>query len=50
MLLFTVVDEVKNLKGKMIEEGTTLVISAHFCVQNKPQNDSKGTCNIIIDY
>ena len=31
----------------MIEEGATLAQSGHFYVQNKPQNDSKGTCNII---
>lgn len=47
ILLFTVVDEVKHLKDKMIAEGATLAQSGHFYVQNKPQNDSKGTCSII---
>lgn len=43
------VDEVANLKCKMIEEGATSK-SEHFNVQNKPRNDSKGTSNIIINY
>ena len=48
ILLFTVVDDVKNLKGKMKEEGATLAQSGHFYVQNKPPNDSKGMYNINI--
>ena len=44
IVLLTEVDEVKNLKEKMKEEGATVAQSGHFDVQNKPQSQCRGTC------
>ena len=44
IVLLTEVDEVKNLKEKMKEEGATVAQSGHFYVQNKPQSHCRGTC------
>ena len=41
-MLFTVVDDVRNLKDKMMEEGATYAQTGHFYVQNKPQSVSQG--------
>lgn len=38
IVLFTVVDDVRNLKDKMMEEGATYAQIGHFYVQNKPQS------------
>ena len=42
IVLFTVVDDVKKLKDKMMEEGATHAQTGHFYVQNKPSSDSQG--------
>lgn len=42
IVLFTVVDDVKKLKDKMMEEGATHAQTGHFYVQNKPSSDSHG--------
>ena len=46
MVLFTVVDDVKTMKDKMLEEGATNAQTGHFYVQNKPKSDNQGniTC------
>ena len=41
------VDDVKDLKGKKIEEGATIAQNGHFHVQNKPQNDSQDICTVM---
>ncbi|XP_068710789.1 uncharacterized protein [Montipora foliosa] len=42
IVLFTVIDDVKKLKDKMMEEGATHAQTGHFYVQNKPSSDSQG--------
>ena len=42
IVLFTVVDDVKTMKDKMLEEGATNAQTGHFYVQNKPQSDNQG--------
>ena len=41
-MLFTVVDDVKTMKDKMLEEGATNAQTGLFYVQNKPQSDNQG--------
>ncbi|XP_068735386.1 uncharacterized protein [Montipora capricornis] len=38
IVLFTVVDDVRNLKDKMMEEGATYAQTGHFYVQSKPHS------------
>lgn len=47
IVLLTEVDEVKNLKEKMKEEGATLAQSGHFYVQNKPQSKCQGNALFV---
>ena len=42
IVLFTVVDDVKTMKDKMLEEGATNAQTGLFYVQNKPQSDNQG--------
>ena len=42
IVLFTVIDDVKTVKDKMLEEGATCAQTGHFYVQNKPMRDSEG--------
>jgi len=42
-VLFTVVDDVKTMNDKMLEEGATNAQKGHFYVQNKPQSDNQGS-------
>ena len=41
-MLFRVIDDVKTMKDKMLEEGATNAQTGHFHVQNKPQSDNQG--------
>ena len=40
IVLFTVIDDVKTVKDKMLEEGATCAQTGHFYVQNEPMRDS----------
>ena len=48
-MLFTVVDDVKTMEDKMLEEGATNAQTGHFFFQNKPQSDNQGN-NLFVQF
>ena len=43
------VDDVKTMKDKMLEEGATNAQTGHFYVQNKPQSDNQDN-NLYVQF
>ena len=50
IVLFTVVDDVKTMKDKMLEDGDTNAQNGHFYVQNKPQSDNQEGNNLYVQF
>ena len=48
-MLFTVVEDLKTVKDKMLEEGATHAQTGHFYVQNKPQNGNQDK-NLYVQF